>query len=92
MPNFNTIFPDLRAEATSSIEQIQTVTLRMLKIVDYICQDNNIDYVVIGGWVLGAYRHQGFIPWDTDGDIGIPPGMYDNRREKRSTLARTSLP
>ena len=81
MPNFNNIFPDKREEATTSIEQIQTVLLRMLKIVDYICQDNNIDYVTLGGWVLGAYRHQGFIPWDTDGDIGIAPGQYEKLYE-----------
>ncbi len=41
-----------------------------------ICVDNNIPYYMIGGTMLGAIRHKGFIPWDDDMDFGVPGKYY----------------
>lgn len=76
MTNFDQLFPDNRASGTTTLRQSQLVMLRMLKILDHICTRHNIEYFLIGGTLLGAIRHKGFIPWDDDLDIGMTPKHY----------------
>lgn len=56
---------------TKSLKEFQQRLLQMLLVLDKFMQDNNLDYFLIGGSALGAVRHQGFIPWDDDIDIGL---------------------
>lgn len=53
------------------LKEMQMHMLHMLKEVDALFKANNIFYVLVGGSVLGAVRHNGFIPWDDDVDICI---------------------
>ena len=55
----------------SILRKQQMVMLHILENVAKICDDNNIDYWLSSGTLLGAYRHGGFIPWDDDLDIMI---------------------
>lgn len=82
------IFPDNRNIAASPLRKVQLIQLRILKIVDYICRANNITYWLDGGTLLGAVRHQGFIPWDDDIDIVMPRKDY----ERFILLAKEMLP
>ena len=54
-----------------NIEELHRVLLELLKKFDEICVDNDIEYSIGFGTMLGAIRHKGFIPWDDDVDILI---------------------
>ena len=59
------------------IRKLQNVELEMLKTVLAICREAGIRHYAMGGTLLGAVRHQGFIPWDDDIDVGIPRRQYE---------------
>jgi lipopolysaccharide cholinephosphotransferase len=54
-----------------TLHDLHQVLLHMMKDVDHVLRKHNIPYFLNGGSALGAYRHQGFIPWDDDIDIAM---------------------
>ena len=59
------------------LKQLQSTLLSMLKDISTVMEENKISYSLGGGSVLGAVRHNGFIPWDDDIDINIPRSEFE---------------
>lgn len=60
-----------------NIKKLQLIDLEIVKEVVKICNENNLLYYMIGGTLLGAIRHKGYIPWDDDIDLGMPRKDYE---------------
>lgn len=71
-----------------SLQDIQSIELDILQVVNDICEKHNLTYYLIGGTLLGAIRHSGFIPWDDDIDIALPRNDYD----RLEAVCRNELP
>ena len=65
-----------------NINQCHNLLLKIAKEFDLICIKHNIPYYMLGGTMLGAIRHKGFIPWDDDMDFGVPREYYNLLIEK----------
>lgn len=61
-----------------TVEELHAKLLDMAKVFHDICQKHQIPYYMLGGTMLGAIRHKGFIPWDDDMDFGIPREHFEN--------------
>lgn len=57
--------------------ELQIFALGILKDVHDFCEKKNIRYSLAYGSLIGAVRHQGFIPWDNDIDICMPRPDYE---------------
>ena len=53
----------------SQLRRLQLTQLELLKELDQICRKHQINYSLGYGTLLGAVRHEGFIPWDDDSDV-----------------------
>lgn len=64
------------------------IDLAIVKDVVAFCGKHGLAYYMLGGTMLGAVRHHGFIPWDDDIDLGMPRKDY----EKFLQIAPHELP
>lgn len=59
-----------------TLRKLQLMELQILKDIDAVCEKHNIRYFLAYGTLIGAVRHQGFIPWDDDVDLVMPRKDY----------------
>jgi len=64
-------------EVEFDLRQLQLTELEALCELRRVCQLLELPFYLVGGTALGAVRHQGFIPWDDDIDIGLLRPDYD---------------
>lgn len=51
------------------IKEIQEINFLLLKELRRVCDENNIQYFIDSGTLIGAIREKDFIPWDDDADV-----------------------
>ena len=64
-----------------TLKHLHDLELMILKDFIKICEENNLNYYMYAGSLLGTIRHKGFIPWDDDLDIAMPRKDYNKFRK-----------
>lgn len=62
---------------TEETKRIWAVQLDLLNELTRVCQANGLTFFADSGTMLGAVRHQGFIPWDNDLDFIMARKDYE---------------
>jgi len=70
---------------------LRSVELSMLSEFIKVCDQLAIKYYLLEGTLLGAVRHQGFIPWDDDIDVGMPREDYEKFLREGQALLPSEL-
>lgn len=60
-----------------TLKRLQNLELEILSDFNELCRKHDIDYFIAGGTAIGAVRHQGFVPWDDDIDVGMTRENYE---------------
>ena len=59
------------ARQMDGLKKVHQANLAVLKEIDRICRKYKLKYLLDAGTLIGAVRHQGFIPWDDDADVAM---------------------
>ena len=65
----------------SNMDLLHQVDMEIAKAVVSVCDQHGLTYFMLGGTMLGAIRHGGFIPWDDDCDVCMDRENYTKARE-----------
>lgn len=62
---------------SAEMKKVWAVELDLLNEFSHVCSVHGLKWFVHAGTMLGAVRHQGFIPWDDDIDVVMPRKDYE---------------
>lgn len=68
---------DLNTGERIELSESQKIIYEIFKEIKKILDSDSMKYYMLGGTLLGAVRHKGFIPWDDDIDIGLERADYE---------------
>lgn len=68
---------------SAALKQIEK---EILKEIIIVCEKLQLRYYIMGGSLIGAIRHKGFIPWDDDIDIAMPREDYETFLKEAKSL------
>ena len=80
-----------------TLVEIRRIQCDLLKDVADFCEKSGLTYFLAYGTLIGAVRHNGFIPWDDDIDIAMPRQDYDrfilsyNKRDSHNRVIDFSI-
>lgn len=71
--------PEVRCDffVDTSRKKLWYCELEIMSAFDELCKKYKLEYFLLGGSAIGAVRHNGFIPWDDDLDIGMYRDDFD---------------
>lgn len=64
-------------EDPEELKHVQALLLKLIKELDRVCSQLDIQFFAYSGTAIGAIRHHGFIPWDDDVDVGLLREDYE---------------
>lgn len=68
---------DSEQDKLTEIRKLQLLQIKLIRLFVDICEKENLSYYMSGGTMLGAVRHNGYIPWDDDADFMMPREDYE---------------
>lgn len=79
----NFLLPETRCDFYIDEKRKKTwaIAIDLLLKFDFVCKKHNLRYCLAYGTLLGAIRHNGFIPWDDDVDVCMPRKDYEKLEE-----------
>ena len=63
------------------VSMIHSIEVDILRTFVAFCEEHGLRYFLAGGTLIGAVRHQGFVPWDDDMDVSMPRKDFERFRE-----------
>ena len=71
----------------NELNELKNIGITIMDKLHKVCEENNLNYYLDSGSLLGAVRHEGYIPWDDDFDvimfredynklINLPPSVW----------------
>lgn len=69
--------PEMTPKRIKNLKLAQKKMTNMIIVFNKLCEKYNIKYWALGGTLVGAVRHKGWVPWDGDVDIGMERSDYN---------------